>query len=285
MLMNMQLQASGHGGFEESKLRLATLALLDNLDGLSELPPDPHGNRRIFVGSEDVATILERPRQSDREIRRFLARRLYDAYSRGILRDTIVIDAMDMAVCGASLIDFLRNGQLLEEEAYLFIRSNTPDSVSIEPRAKLIREVERYGATREDAAGEADFLASVSAYPSLARVKGALSLEYGRYSTARTALELESVFKAVAPVVEDMVKDLLTANGSEATYPGLGPAINALRGRGLGNVALYAELSHVLKFARDLASHGAQLSEPVLRIACENCFQLVPQLGALYARA
>ena len=282
MIMNLHLESQGLGKFDANRQRLAILALLDNLDGLSELPADPYGNREISIGSDDVAGLLDRPRQSDRDIRRFLARRVYDEYSRSTLRERMALDAMDIAICGASDQDVLRNCQLLEEEGYLFIRGNGPGSITIEPRAKLIREVERYGAAREDAAGEADFASSMRAYRRLAAVEAAVLLEYGRYSTARTAVELDSVFRAVAPIVEKVVKDVLTACGSTIQHGSLGPAINDMRQRGIGNVGLWAELSHVLKFTRDFSQHGTSLPEPVLRIACENCFQLLPQLGALY---
>lgn len=282
MIMKLQLEAIGAGTFEDNKQKLAILALLDNLDGLSELPADPYGNREIAVGSEDVEGLLRRPRQSDRDIRRFLARRVYDGYSRSTLREHMTLDAMDIAICGASDRDVMRNSQLLEEEGYLFIRASAPGSITIEPRAKLVREVERYGAARDDAAGEADFISSMRAYSSLATVVEAVLLEYGRYTTARTAVELDSVFRAVAPIVEKVVKDVLLAGGSSSQHSSLGPAINDMRQRHIGNIGLWAELSHVLKFTRDLSQHGTSLPEPVLRIACENCFQLLPQLAALY---
>lgn len=282
MLMKLHLESQGLGTFEDNSQRLAILALLDNLDGLSELPSDPYGNREVAIGSDDVTSLLQRPRQSDRDARRFLARRIYDGYSRSTLREPMTLDAMDIAICGGSDQDVLRNCQLLEEEGYLFIRGNAPGSITIEPRAKLIREVERFGAAREDAAGEADFPSSMRAYPRLAAVQSAVLLEYGRYNTARTAVELDSVFRALAPIVEQVVKDVLAASGSASQHGSLGPAINDMRQRSIGNVGLWAELSHVLKFTRDLSQHGTSLPDPVLRIACENCFQLLPQLGALY---
>ena len=201
-LMDMHLHSLGRGGFEQNKANLGLLAVLDNFDGLAELPADPHGNRVIEIRSEDAAQLLDPPKQSDREIRRFLTRRIYDAFSRSTLTTPCAIRTLDALICGASLDDLLRNAQLLEEEGYLKIEATAPDGLAILPRAKLIREVERYGASREDAAEEADILAAIGAYAGIRRHEGAISLEYRRYAAARTAVELESVFRALAPIVE-----------------------------------------------------------------------------------
>ena len=58
--------------------------------------------------------------------------------------------------------------------------------------------------------------------------------------------------------------------------------ISALQQHRIGTRGLLAQLNHILKFGRDLAEHGYAMSEPVLRMACENAFELAPQLGALF---
>lgn len=250
MLMNLHLQSSILGTFEQRKQQLGILAVLENLDGVTDLPADPYGNRQIEVGSEDATRLLNGPKLSDRQIRRFLARRIYDAYSRSSLQSECVIDEFDVTICGATPMDLLRNAQLLEEEGYLRIGEIAGSQIAIVPRAKLIREVERYGAAREDAAEESDICSALTAYPELKKHETAILLEYRRYAAARTAVELESVFRAIAPVVEEVVKDVLRSAGSAAQHPALGPGINELRQRSMGNVALWAQLSHILKFAR-----------------------------------
>ena len=58
--------------------------------------------------------------------------------------------------------------------------------------------------------------------------------------------------------------------------------IGELVRRRLGSVGLWSQLNHILSFGRELTEHGEELPEPVLRIACENAFELVPQLAALF---
>ncbi len=110
------------------------------------------------------------------------------------------------------------------------------------------------------------------------------SPKFQRYSTAVTHQELESVFRAVAPLVEAVLKQLLKSKGSKHEHSSLGPAIADLHQRGIGGKPLWSQLNHILKFARDLEGHGASLPDPVLRIACENSFGLIPQLAALFPR-
>lgn len=57
-----------------------------------------------------------------------------------------------------------------------------------------------------------------------------------------------------------------------------------LQSRGVASPALLSQLNHILKFARDLSQHGESLPQAVLRIACENAFELIPQLAALWPR-
>jgi hypothetical protein len=58
--------------------------------------------------------------------------------------------------------------------------------------------------------------------------------------------------------------------------------IGELQAKNVAGIALISQLDHVLKFGRDLAQHGQAMPLAVLRIACENAFELVPQLAALF---
>lgn len=249
----------------------------------ASLQTDKHGNRIVEVEADEAVEMLSGPPQSDRAIRRFIARRVHDSYSRSTLKTPVVIDDIDFAILGATATDFIRNSQLLEAESYIEISSTSPTSVTIRPTAKLVRDVERYGAVKEDVVSQLDYLGVVTAYPAIARFLPVIDLEYRRYSLALSPIELESVFKAIAPLVEDIVKDLLRSHGSTALHSTLGPAISEMRERGLGGISITSQLSYVLKFSRDLAQHGVNLPLPVLRIACENAFEVIPQLAALYS--
>ena len=127
-----------------------------------------------------------------------------------------------------------------------------------------------------------DYEATLNNYPLLKTYTEPLLLEYRRYNTAITPGEIISVFRAISPLVENILRDLLHTHGCSRQFPSLGPMISELQQRDLGSVALYSQLNHILKFSRDLAQHGASVSEPVLRIACENAFELVPQLASIF---
>jgi hypothetical protein len=252
------------------------------VDRIATLPVDEYGNRIVEIRPEDAIAALRPPQQPDRQIRRFIARCVHSAYARGTLREDVILDRIDMDLMGASYRDLIRNCQVLEDEGYLVIGSTSSAAVSVRPTARLVRDVERYGAAREDVVSERDFLGAVSAYGALRDSLETIQLEYRRYSVALSETELQCVFRAIAPVVESVVKDLLRAHGSTANYATLGPAISDLQARGIGGVSLLSQLNHILKFARDQSQHGASLPVPVLRIACENAFELLPQLAALF---
>ncbi len=283
-LINASLQQNGLPPLTQVKTDLAYLAAVTNYDQLGSLAVDEDGRRVIEIDGADAIALLRRPRLSDREIRRFLARRVYQAYSRATLQDIVLIDGFDFRLTGASTNDMLRNAQLLAAEGYVNIEAATSSSIALKPTARLVRDVERYGAPKEDAVTERDYLQAVRVYPRLEPHLEPLQLEYQRYAVAISDTELQSVFKAIAPVVEAIVKDLLRAHGSNQQHPTLGPAIADLQDRGIGGPALFSQVNHVLKFGRDLAQHGTMIPTTVLRIACENAFELVPQLGALFPR-
>lgn len=281
-LIDAALQNANLPGLSETESRLALLAAIRNADRITSLETDKHGNRIIEIEGEQAVELLSGPPQSDRAIRRFIARRVHDSYSRSTLKTLVVIDDIDFAILGATVTDFIRNSQLLEEESYVEIVSTAPLSITIKPTAKLVRDVERYGSVKEDVVSQPDYVGAITAYPVIAKFLPVIELEYRRYSLALSPIELESVFKAIAPLVENLVKDLLRSHGSTVLHASLGPAINEMRERGLGGISVPAQLSYILKFGRDLAQHGESLPLPVLRIACENAFEVIPQLAALY---
>jgi len=148
--------------------------------------------------------------------------------------------------------------------------------------ARLIRDVERYGAAREDAISEHDYSASLAAWPSLKPYSQALLSDRGRYDSATSAAELASVFKSTAPIIEALLGSLLSPI-TERQYSTLGPMIADLRAKHIGGIGLLSELDHILKFGRDLAEHGHEMPVSVIRIACENAFELAPKLAAIFA--
>jgi hypothetical protein len=58
------------------------------------------------------------------------------------------IDGIDCAICGATFTDFVRAGQILEEEGYLEMGPTPSDAVMVRARAALIRDVERFSQLR-----------------------------------------------------------------------------------------------------------------------------------------
>lgn len=283
-LINGALAREGLPDLKSLTDDLTRLAAVIHFDELDSLATDHDGNRIVEIDAQHALDLIQRPRVGDRDIRRFIVRRLYQGYSRTTLRQGTTIADFDLLLLGASITDIVRNAQVLAEEGYLAIESGAENRLTLHPTARLVREVERYGAAREDVASERDYLHAIAAYAPLKPHLQTVQLEYQRHTVALTPTELGSVFKAISPVVETIVKDLLKAHGSTKQHPTLGPAIADLQARGIGDQSLVSQLSHILKFARDLAQHGSTLPIPVLRIASENAFELIPQLGALFPR-
>jgi hypothetical protein len=283
-LINSIVSQSSRGITGDVGQALSVLRVVRSFDDLASVQPNAHGARTLEVTPDNVTDLIEARRVSDRTVRQYLARRVYDQYSRSILNTSVDLGDAEMRILGINAQSLVRNAQVLEAEGYFNIQSNSGSRVLVRPTVKLVRDVERYGGPREDATSERDYAGAVNAYPNIKANVPALLLEYQRYITATSAIELESVFKSVAPIVEMIAKDLLAASGSNSQHSTLGPVLNELHSRGVGGVALASQLNHILKFGRDLAQHGVSLPEPVLRIACENAFELVPQLGALFPR-
>lgn len=283
MVSNVTLQHARLGTLAQVKDTIARFAILDGADADAELLGGDEPVKRIWLDGQALQDVLKRPKWGDRDIRRYLSRRVYDQYSRTTMSEPVMFDPGDYSYAGATHQDFLRCGQLLASEGYLTIKLMSPmGGFAVVPTSKLIREVERYGAAREDVASEEDYVASLKVWPSIRSYEGALVSERIRYQSATTVPELLSVFRATAPMVEAVARDLLANHGSAKSHSSLGPIIADLQSRHVIDIAIVSQLDHVLKFARDLVQHGQQIPLVVLRIACENAFALVPQLGALF---
>lgn len=274
-------QDHGQSFTPETATRIAPVAILTAVDEDPEMFRSSEQEITFEIGPGNLYSVLRRPRLSDRELRRYIARSLYDGYARSDMDVLIQFDDHDRMLTGSSSRDFLRSSQVLEGEGYLVLHRTMGDNFQAQPTARLVRDVERYGSARDDAISSEDYVRVIGANPVLVDWREAVLLEYGRYSTAVSQVELESVFRAIAPIVEDVLRQVLRGRGVEKEMPTLGPMIAEMQSRGMGDVHLYSQLNHVLKFARDLEQHGASLPESVLRIAAANAFELLPQIAGL----
>lgn len=218
----------------------------------------------------------------DRGIRTYLARRLYHAWRADGFDILVHLSAEDTSLTGADYAGFVRNVQILEQEGYLnFHRSMGQDlsALRIVGTAKLIREVERFGAPRPDVELEPEYEATVRMLPALADSLSEILEERQRYELARHASDLASVFRATMPIVESHVRKLLESHGCSKHFSSLGPMIGELRSRGIGDIDMLSQLSALQHNVRDISLHGGSLPTGTLRIACETCFAVLPLLG------
>lgn len=260
---------------------LVVVSVLQAVDQDPAIVGPSGGPYQVYIHADNVATIANPRRLTDREIRRWLARRVYDEYFRADLDVHVMFDSLDLRITGATAADLWRNAQVLGEEAYFRVDRPVGAPYSIRPTAKLVRDVEKYGSAREDVVSESDYTQALESHPLVTPYREEILLEYHRYAAATTRAEIASVFRAVAPVIESILRDVLREKGVERDLPTLGPMIGELTNRRIGDSSLYSQLNHVFKFARDLEEHGNSTREPVLRIACANAFELVPQILAL----
>jgi hypothetical protein len=238
---------------------LALLAVIDKIDTDSSALIQG-SDISVDVCAPDADRLLARPALSDRELRRFLARWVYAVYGRSTLAASVPFTRIDELITGCDATAISRNVGVLTAEGY-FAPPRELGSNAVQPTVKLVREVERYGAAKEDAVGERDYTASLQAYSILAPHRDGVILEWHRYSNARTATELASVFRALAPYVEATLRDVLTSHESNKAHSTLAPMISELQQRKLGDRGMLSQLNHIIVFARDLAAHGAALSE------------------------
>lgn len=129
------------------------------------------------------------------------------------------------------------------------------------------------------------YIERVNSLPAMADNAVAVGQEYQRFRLATSSAELTSVFRALAPTVEAVLKNLLRAHGSQKVHLSLGTVIAELRERRIGGVGFISQVAHILRFGRDLAQHGNEIPDSVLRLACENAFQLVLQAANLFPNA
>lgn len=248
------------------------------------------GNPDFFASSEplrlnldyDQLTPKSVPSIGNQELRRHIARRLYLTWEHGSFDDFLAFGSMDESLTGAGAQAFLRNLQLLEQEGYVKLSRTMGtgfSSFQARPTAQLVREVERYGAARGDVESEADFTARLVAHAVLSAEQPGIMAERRRYELAQAAEEVASVFRAVMPILEGVVRRLLRAHGSTKEHGSLGPMIAELVERKIGTRGLGSQLNAVLTSGRDISLHGEDLPIAVLRIATETCFELFPQLG------
>jgi len=76
-LIDAALQQHGLPPLVNVKTDLTHLAAVTSLDRLELLPTDGEGRRVVEVEGPEALALLRRPRLSDREIPRYIARRVY----------------------------------------------------------------------------------------------------------------------------------------------------------------------------------------------------------------
>ena len=269
--------------FESERDELAVLAVLSEIDSSPNIIENPERKHEILANQDALTKYLKRNKFSDRDMRRYIVRKVYDSYSRKTLYDDVKIEKIDYWITGSEPIDFMRNTQVLDEEEYLRVHDPFAESdIIISGRAKLVREFEKYGAARDDVIAKEDYESTLKNYNVLKNSEEAILLEYKRYSNSIGPLETISVFRSIAPIVEQLLRELLKSHDCNKDLPTLGPMISELRQRKLGSAGLYSQINHILKFARDLSQHGNDVPLSVLRIACQNAFELVPQIASLF---
>src|SRR2546426_3064859 len=95
-LIDAALQQNGLPPLTEIKKELTHLAAVTSFDRLELLPTDEEGRRLVQIEGPEAMALLRRPRIPDREIRRFIARRIYQVYSRSTLNEIVLFDNFDL---------------------------------------------------------------------------------------------------------------------------------------------------------------------------------------------
>jgi hypothetical protein len=299
------------GETREVHVRIDEPRYVNTLRAANSLPPlDEHGrghaawvaavravdsNPGFFEGVEPVTVDLgyddltigpPAPKIDDRALRRYIVRRSYLLWQNHCFDTFLQFDDRDADLTGAGPMDFLRNCQLLAQEGYIRLdRTHDPgfSGFDVRPTALLIREVERHGAVAADVESEEDYEARIHALRALSDEATDILRERQRYEAARTAGEVASVFRAVVPMLEGLVRRLLRERGSTREHSSLGPMIQELHERRIGSLGFRSQLSAVHTNGRDISLHGEDLPVAVLRIATEMCFELLPQTGQLFS--
>jgi len=236
--------------------------------------------RSIELWAADVQAMLQKERWSEQELRCYIARRIYHSLMRTTFYGVFEFQQLDRRLTGCSRDDFWRNAQLLAQEGYLDLIEDS-SGFSVKATARLVRDVEEFGAPRADVTWKDDFMDRVALYPLLTSDKTAIQSEYQRFVVAKSEQEMRSVFRTVAPIVENVARGVARLGGSKRQLPTLGPVIGELQGGQMVDDSVVSQLRHVLKFSRDLEGHGARLPLSVLRLATAVAFELLPVLGAV----
>lgn len=236
----------------------------------------------ISVGSDEFDDLLTTPMIGNRPLRQYIARTLYIEWNENGFDEPIRFRPLDTALTGGDPNDFRKNLQVLAGDGLVTLTARSGagfDGFEAIATSDLIRQVERYGAAQADVERSADYLDRIKLIPTLSDEFDLIALQRSRFDSATSPEEIVSVFRALAPEVEAVVQRLLTADGSEKQHTSLGPMIHDLTHRSVGDLALRSLVSALKTNARDIAQHGGKLPEGVVRIATENCFELLPLLG------
>ena len=240
---------------------------------------------KIDLRYDDLDETAIPSRISDQDLRRYVARRLYLLWKEASFDVDLEFDGRDAALTGAGPTDFLRNLQLLQEGGYVHLDTTHDEGFAgftARGTARLIRDVERHGAATPDIESQADYTARLSAIGQLSTEVEAILSERQRYEVAQTPAEVASVFRALAPILEGVLRRLLQAHGSRHQLPTLGPMIGEMTRRDIGSLGTRSQLGAVQNHGRDISLHGEDVPVVVLRIVTEICFKLFSELGGLF---
>lgn len=188
---------------EEDRIELARIATLRAVDADPDFfePSDPEP---IAIGPGDDATLVKAPPISDAALRQYIVRRLYLAWREQSFDNLTEFDEVDAALTGMDAQAFLRNLQVLDEDGYIRLErvmGRGFGSFTARGTGMLVRAVEAHGAAPEDVEDKEEYLKLIQGIPELQSEFQAISLQRERYASARTAEEVESVFRSLVPSV------------------------------------------------------------------------------------
>lgn len=272
---------------EEARATAAQVAAIkavdDNPDFFASSEP-----LRVELGYDELDETRPKHPISNEALRRYVAQRLFLSWEHESFDQFLRFETMDESLTGAGPEAFLRNLQLLEQEGYVELSRTMGGgfpSFEARPTARLVRDVERYGAAAADVESEEDYVGRlVGTQDALAPDWDGIIAERRRYEVAQTPEEVVSVFRALVPILESVVRRLLQTHGSKRDPGTLGPMIGELQERQIGTRGLWTQLNAVQTNARDSSAHGEYVPLGVLRMATVGCFELFPQLGLLFPR-
>ncbi len=223
-LIRTALSQERHVEFSpDVQAHLATVATLREMDQNPDFGAPSDGERTIQLGPGEVLDLYTQPKLSDRDLRVYIERRVYQHYANTDLSQITPLGEVDQQVTGAGPRDFLRVSQVLAQEGYLelFETMGYDTMPSIRGTSKLVRAVERYGAVREDLMSDDNYAAKVGAAAALTQRREFILAQRHQYAVALSHDELTAIFRAVAPEVETVGRNLLAARGAGGNYGNL----------------------------------------------------------------